>query len=98
MEFEVGLPLKRLQCLVFTAQELKEPTQHLILFKDSKMAKRVRNGHILRKKKRFAFSLNVESVDWKPDTRAGANHADQIPVEIVQESCAKKLDKFSCCC
>ena len=69
MELEVGLALKRLQCLAFIVQELKEPTQHLIC-SCSKTVKLPRGcgAHILQKKKRFAFSLNVESVDMTLNT------------------------------
>ena len=44
-------------------------TPDMQLFKDSKIAKRVRGAHILqKKKKRFAFSLNVESVNMTLNT------------------------------
>ena len=71
LELEVGLALKRLQCLAFIVQELKEPTQHLIC-SCSKTVKLPRGCgvHIFskKKKKRFAFSLNVESVNMTLNT------------------------------
>ena len=43
-------------------------TPDMQLFKDSKIAERLRCTYSPKKKKRFAFSLNVESVDMTLNT------------------------------